>query len=189
MTYDLTDESVWRPPSAHRVYRTIPLAVAYEVDDAIASPHGRFSDGERPVIYFSETADGAVMEYLRRFPEFLHLQDALSIRVFELKVAPSMKTLEARSSDNSALMQFPHERFFSSERDETTRYSECRALAQDVHISEGVGLSTPCAADASNERTNVTLFGRRGETWSTNSCEEIQRPSVQPTHVRLISMA
>lgn len=165
-------------------YRYVPAEATYDPGSPWAGS-GRFDDGKRLTLYVADAPQTAVAEFLRRHPEFLDLQDALRIRVYEVIVITEDRVLDVRTPADAAAAGITHARLVSSESDEKTRYVECRALA-DTTQAECIGIAYPSAAlDA--EHWSLVLFGPRGDAWTSEPAREVPRPFVSPGDVAVIS--
>lgn len=120
-------------------------------------------------------------EFLRRHPEFLALQDALRIRVYEVVVATEDRVLDVRTPAGAAAVGIDQARLISSEANEKSRYVECRRLA-DLIQAECIGIAYPSAA-LDGQHWSLVLFERG---WTTERATEVDRPFVPPGDVRVI---
>lgn len=145
---------------------------------------GRFDNGVRLTLYVSESPEGAMAEYLRRHPEFLDGQGNLAIRLFEVQIAID-STLDVRTVSHASIVGIPFERLRSSDRDEATRYHECRLLADEVE-PRGVSIGYPSAA-LRDRASNFVVFGPESPgTWVVSDVAEIDLPYVEPTLVSVL---
>ena len=166
------------------LFRVVPPNAGYAPDSPFPSTTGRFSNGQRVILYVSSTAEGAVAELLRRHPELIDFQDELKYEVFALSVACDPEALDVRTKTQAAKIPFPFERLVSSEAHESTRYRECRELADDADSLSGI--TYPCVAHLAGQRWNVALFGDAGERWSAHEVVEVDCPVVDGADVRRI---
>jgi hypothetical protein len=181
LTYHVAN-GVWTQPTDEVCYRWLPDDATYRAGEPWPS-NGRFGNGVRRVLYTALTPAAAASEFLRRHPEFLNLQDASRIRIWEFDVKASAPVLDVRTEPNAELIAFPFDRLTSSDADEAVRYAECRVLASDVEQA-GTGLEYPSPALPGGEC--FVLFGVRGSAWETSKEREVPRPGVDPTLVAVL---
>lgn len=184
MNFDLSNSDLWTGEDSLRVHRVIQHDAGYEPDAPYQSLEGRFSNGSRSVLYVADQAEGALAEWLRWHPELLELQDYLRVHVFQISISITSTSLDVRTEGQAALIPFPFERLVSDDRDESVRYRECRALADDCEAASGTGIRSPSAADPEFRRSNVTLFGEEGGDWHSDGYFEVPRPYIPVTAVR-----
>ncbi len=187
MTYNLEDQDLWREAETILLHRVVQDDADYDPDDPFQSVSGRFSNGTRWVIYLAEEAEGALAEWLRWHPEFLDLQDELRVHIFQVRVDVKARSLDVRTGEQAALSSFPFHRLVSNDEDESIRYQECRALADDCDANGGGGIRSPSAADPWFLHCNFTLFGEKGGSWISRGFIEVPRPTISRDSVRHFS--
>jgi hypothetical protein len=184
VTYDLVEPTLWFIPGVIVRYRTLSALARYEPDEPFPSGTGRFSNGLRYVLYLADSAEGAVAEWLRVYPEFLHLQDALRIRVSEVTIDGSSPALDVRDSTQAAKVPFPFARLRSSEHDPLVRFHECHDLADDADAALAAGIAYPSAAYDVPNACNIVLFAEPPSRWRSLGVSDVTRPRVDPVSVR-----
>lgn len=156
--------------------------------DSPWTTNGRFGDGSGKMIYFAESALGAMAEFFRRHPEFLGFQRELKVVVFELEIDIRLQSLDVRTDLGQITVGISLERLTSSDADEAVRYLECQTLATLVALEQMSGIAYPSAALKRANAWNLVLFGDPNPmTWKSNSHTKIKRPSIISADVRLFS--
>jgi hypothetical protein len=184
--YDLSDPTLWQVPGAFVAYRTLPGESSFGPVDSFKSINGRYSNGQRFVLYLAASPEVAVAEFLRWHPEFIDLQSDLRISVFEIQFDCSGQALDVSDELQTQKIPFPFERLISSEPDAVTRYAECRSLAADCELASGEAIRAPSAAWPTSADPNTTLFGEDCAKWLVSSPIDVGLPTVDPALVRII---
>ena len=121
---------------------------------------------------------------MRRHPEFLHGQENLAIRVFEVHVDVT-SALDVRTASKASIVGIPFERLRSSDPDEVTRYRECRLLADQVE-PRGAGVGYPSAA-LRDKACNFVLFGPESPgAWKVRAVAQVELAYVDPALVTVL---
>lgn len=174
--------AVWDPLTA---YRFVHVEAPYSPAQAWPSSSGRFDNGVRHTLYMASTASAAVAEYYRRHPELIGFQDSVRLRTFQMTLVSETEGLDVRRPEQGIAVGIAWDRLRSSEKNEHTRYHECRELADDVEAAGGMGIAHSSAAyEGSN--TFVSFGEAAPEGWHITAVTEIDTPRVDPGRVRLI---
>ena len=162
----------------------------WQSSDAIyapCNPHpslGRFGDGTAKTVYVAESGRGAMAEFFRRSPELFDFQDDLVIVLYELDLEIAGNCLDVRDEASRQTVGIPLDRLTSSELDESTRYGECRQLAQDVASQRLWGILYPSAAATWADAWNMVLFGDQSPVgWECRDHRELARPRLKSADV------
>jgi len=167
------------------MFRWLPQGANYPPDGPWPGK-GRFDTGEHKTLYLAATAEGAMAEFFRRFPELLEIQDDLIIGFFEVELEVSADCVDVRTPSGAAVIGIELLRLRSSEPDELSRYAECRALAVECITAGFVGLAYPSAASVA-ETWNLVLFGEQSEPgWHGLGYQPVPRPRLTSVDVRSI---
>ena len=151
-----------------------------------ASPHGRFNDGRRLVLYTASSADGACAEYFRRRPELLPLQARVKLRVVQVSVSAG-SVLNVTTADRAEAAGIAAERLVSSDADEDKRYRECRELADRVDAAGGNGIQHLNAALRDGKTWNAALFGTRSDGWEVHGdVTDVATPTIDAASVHAL---
>lgn len=105
--------------------------------------------------------------------------------MFAMHLTASHEGLDVRTEAQANVIGFPWERLRSSEKNATSRYAECRQLADDVENSEGIGIAHLSAAHEDGE--TYVLFGHpRDDRWRMSNTQQVPTPLIEPEMVRVI---
>lgn len=180
------DSSPWVTFGSLRAFRYIRYRAPWSPAAASNSSGGRFDNGVRLTLYVADNAKAATAEFYRRNPEFLPDQTIARIQVFALDLTIVGRCLDVRTPANAAAVAIPFDRLRSNDRDEATRYAECRRLADDTE-PVGCGIAYPSAASTATGAWSLVLFGLpAAATWRCDNYDELVVPEITESDVRLL---
>jgi len=161
-------------------YRTLPGGAWYAPDTTWPTSSGRFDDGVRTTLYVSTTSEAAVAEFLRPNPSLLKIWDVVRIRLYELDIEVVGRVMDVVDPKEALAQGIDPERLTSSDPDPVDRYRECRELAEQVEVKDGLGIRFPCAALVEHP-PNVVVFGEpHASSWVVQGSTELPRPLPTP---------
>lgn len=164
----------WEHLGRFACYRSLPAGALYAPKTSWATDSGRFDDGVRATLYVSTTAEGAVAEFFRPRAHLLLIRDVVKLRLYKLDMQVAGRVMAVISGPDAVAAGIEPERLTSNDADETTRYRECRALADRVEADGGVGIRFPGAAHVDHP-PNVVVFGEPSPaSWCVPGVVEVE---------------
>ncbi len=141
-------------------------------------------------LYVAASGRGAMAEFLRRAPELIDFQDDLNIILYELDLDVRGECLDLRADSSRNNVGISLDRLVSSEGDELTRYSECRALARDAVAHSLTGIFFPSAAATWSGAWNLVVYGGKASAgWDCLGHREVSRPRLTVADVRPLAFS
>lgn len=179
----MEEPSTWASFGAVTVFRWLPHGATYDPASPWYSPESRFGSANRVTLYVAENSTGAMAEFYRRNPEFLQMQDAVRVRLFQIELLVAGLCLDLRTEERAQAAGV----VFEDLRSSSPTYEVCQSLGDAVcNGGVGVGVGYP-SASYRDHAWNLVLFGDPSPTsWESVGANEVPRPYVLPADVTLI---
>lgn len=182
--YSIDSGPFWRETRI-LVYRYLPAEADWDAWSSYPTDGGRFDADQVPTLYVAQSANGAVAEYLHRFPEFIGLSTRLILRLWELEVDLVAEALDVREEAGQAIVGITLDRLTSQEADTLVRYRECRELVRLVVGAGLAGIAYPSAAATWAGAWNLVLIGdSHASSWRGAGVRVVDPPILQQSEVR-----